>query len=96
MHRDRRAREIATVSTALRRLASAEAREGGLPDPQRIWARARLLRELESERAVAQRAALPALAGQLAACAVLATALLAWLASHGAPLVAFFTTLTAR
>ena len=96
METDRRAREIAELTTALRRLAAAEAAEGGLPDPARIWARARVLHEVERERAVARRAALPALAGQLAACAVLGTAMLAWLASHGAPLAALFKDLAAR
>ena len=96
MRTDRRAREIAEWTTALRRLAAAEAAEGGLPDPARIWTRARILREVERERAVAWRAALPALAGQLAACAVLGMALLSWLASHGAPLAALFGNLAAR
>lgn len=92
----KRTREVEAVAAALRRLAAAEALDGGLPDPERILRRARILHEVERERAVAWRAALPALAGQLAACAVLATALVHWLVGHAAAVKALFGNLAAR
>jgi hypothetical protein len=96
MSGDKPLREAEAVATALRRLAAAEALDGGLPDPERIWRRARILHEVERERAMAWRAALPALAGQLAACAVLATALLHWLVGHAASIKALFAGLAPR